>query len=59
MADIARCGKLAIAAQLCFEQRARYALARSLRDGVVFAPDETDVCLSIISRLRADEPDLP
>ena len=40
MADIARCGKLAIAAQLYFWQRRRYAHARSLRDGVNFAPDE-------------------
>ena len=46
MADIARCGKLAIAAQLYFWQRRRYVHARSLRDGVNFAPDEPYVCLS-------------
>ena len=35
-----------MAAQLYFWQRRRYALARSLRDGVNFAPDEPYVCLS-------------
>ena len=49
MADIARCGKLATAAQLFFWQRRRYALARSLRDGVNFAPDEPIRLRSIIS----------
>ena len=40
MADIARCGKLAIAAQLCFWQRRRYALARTMRVGLVMASDD-------------------
>ena len=34
MADIIAVGKLAIAAQHCFEQRRRYALAPTLRDSV-------------------------
>ena len=38
MADIIAVGKLAMAAQLYFWQRRRYALARSLRDGVVLRP---------------------
>ena len=40
MADIIAVGKLAMAAQLYFWQRRRYVHARSLRDGVNFAPDE-------------------
>ena len=47
MADIIAVGKLAIAAQLFFEQRTRYALARTVRDGVEIS-DEPHVCVNEI-----------
>ena len=43
MADIIAVGKLATAAQLYFEQRTRYALARTLRYGLEIS-DEPHVC---------------
>jgi hypothetical protein len=58
MADIAAVGKLAIAAQLCFWQRRRYALARSFADGVVIGRRWPNTSPNYFDG-QGREPDLP
>ena len=56
MADIIAVGKLAMAAQLYFWQRRRYALARSLPVGVIVPDDQIRLPFA---KFFADSPATP